>query len=269
MRTGTFSGSFPIFRVFGIQVYLHWLWFFAAAILVETLINEFRLSGPEALLVVFSLFGIVLIHEFGHALACRSVGGEARTIVLWPLGGVAFVKPPPRPGAVLWSIVAGPLVNVVLVPVTIGAWIVLDILTVHLESGPLVSAFTLIQMITVMNLMLLAFNMLPIYPLDGGQILQALLWFVVGRAKSLHIAASIGLVTAIIGGPLAFLGGRYWMVLMAVFIGWQAWHGFKAARILAAIERYERDRAYPAPFEVDARYLPRPSLPQEGARGEG
>ena len=64
-----------------------------------------------------ALFVIVLVHEFGHALACRQVGGQANQIVLWPLGGVAYVAPPPRPGATLWSIAAGPLVNVVLAPV--------------------------------------------------------------------------------------------------------------------------------------------------------
>ena len=46
-----------------------------------------------------ALFSIVLLHEFGHALACRQVGGKADQIVLWPLGGVAYVAPPPRPGA--------------------------------------------------------------------------------------------------------------------------------------------------------------------------
>ncbi len=64
-----------------------------------------------------ALFLIVTIHEFGHALACRQVGGTANQIVLWPLGGVAYVDPPPRPGATLWSIAAGPLVNVALLPV--------------------------------------------------------------------------------------------------------------------------------------------------------
>src|SRR5207245_10576236 len=64
-----------------------------------------------------ALFLIVLLHEYGHALACRQVGGRADQIVLWPLGGVAYVNPPPRPGATLWSIAAGPLVNVALLPV--------------------------------------------------------------------------------------------------------------------------------------------------------
>ena len=64
-----------------------------------------------------SLFLIVLIHEFGHQLACRQVGGETHDIILWPFGGVAYVSPPQRPGAQLWSIAAGPLVNVALIPI--------------------------------------------------------------------------------------------------------------------------------------------------------
>jgi Zn-dependent protease len=54
-----------------------------------------------------ALFLIVMLHEFGHALACRQVGGTANRIVLWPLGGVAYVNPPQRPGATLWSIARG------------------------------------------------------------------------------------------------------------------------------------------------------------------
>ena len=69
------------------------------------------------MLEYLALFLIVLMHEFGHALACRQVGGTANRIVLWPLGGVAYVNPPQRPGATLWSIVAGPLVNVVFLPI--------------------------------------------------------------------------------------------------------------------------------------------------------
>ena len=69
-----------------------------------------------SVLECLALFLIVLIHEFGHQLACRQVGGKTHDIILWPLGGVAYVSPPQRPGAQLWSIAAGPLVNVVLFP---------------------------------------------------------------------------------------------------------------------------------------------------------
>ena len=68
------------------------------------------------MLECLALFLIVLMHEFGHQLACRQVGGQTHDIMLWPLGGVAYVSPPQRPGAQLWSIAAGPLVNVALFP---------------------------------------------------------------------------------------------------------------------------------------------------------
>src|ERR1700758_1973546 len=112
----TRSGSLRLFKLFGITVFVHWAWFIIAIIDMQD--NTGRQTAPhrkawESLV----LFGLVTIHEFGHALACRSVGGKSDTIVLWPLGGVAYVDPPQRPGATLWSIVAGPLVNVLFFPI--------------------------------------------------------------------------------------------------------------------------------------------------------
>ena len=112
------SGTVRLFAFRGIDVYLHWSW--AVVGLLEI---QWRSSAYDSLVwnitEYIALFALVLLHEFGHALACRSVGGEAKRIMLWPLGGVAYVRPPPRPGAQLWSIAAGPLVNLVLVPLTL------------------------------------------------------------------------------------------------------------------------------------------------------
>src|SRR2546423_9404770 len=110
------SGAFPIFRLAGIQVYLHFTWFLVAWYEINSGKLRYE-SSTWAVIEYVGLFAIVLLHEFGHAFACRSTGGRADRIVLWPLSGLAFVDPPPRPGAVLWSIVAGPLVNVALFPV--------------------------------------------------------------------------------------------------------------------------------------------------------
>ncbi len=111
----TRQGSIHLFRLFGVDVFLHWWWFLVA-------VYEMSRAGRYSLVTwnvveFLALFLIVLMHEFGHALACRQVGGRADRIVLWPLGGVAYVDPPQRPGATLWSIAAGPLVNVALIPV--------------------------------------------------------------------------------------------------------------------------------------------------------
>src|SRR5579862_5603362 len=110
------QGSFRIFTFNGIQVFLHWSWFLWAVYETRSGIGSYS-SNTWNVLEFLALFLIVLMHEFGHALACRQVGGRADQIVLWPLGGVAYVDPPPRPGATLWSIAAGPLVNVVLFPI--------------------------------------------------------------------------------------------------------------------------------------------------------
>src|SRR5215475_11377166 len=114
----TSRGSFHLLRFAGIDVFVHWTWLLVAFIELSARTSSY--SSPAWNIAEYlSLFGIVLLHEFGHALACRQVGGVANRIVLWPLGGIAYVSPPPRPGALLWSIAAGPLVNVVLVPLTV------------------------------------------------------------------------------------------------------------------------------------------------------
>src|ERR1700751_402735 len=110
------QGAIRLFRFSGIDVFLHWSWFLVAAYEIQARSGRYS-SITWNVLEYLALFLIVLVHEFGHALACRQVGGRADHIVLWPLGGVAYVDPPPRPGATLWSIAAGPLVNVVLLPV--------------------------------------------------------------------------------------------------------------------------------------------------------
>src|SRR4249919_1202367 len=121
----TRQGSIRIFRLFGIDVYLHWAWFLIVLFDIQSRSHAYD-SYVWNVLETLSLFGIVLMHEFGHALACRQVGGKADQIVLWPLGGVAYVSPPQRPGATLWSIAAGPLVNVVLLPVLGVLWLLIQ-----------------------------------------------------------------------------------------------------------------------------------------------
>src|SRR5438046_3350352 len=112
----TRQGSVRLFQFAGINVFLHWSWFLVAVFEINGSTRRYS-SLTWNVIEYLSLFLIVMLHEFGHALACRQVGGRADTIVLWPLGGVAYVDPPPRAGATLWSIAAGPLVNVAFVPV--------------------------------------------------------------------------------------------------------------------------------------------------------
>ncbi len=190
------------------------------------------------------LFLIVMLHEFGHSLACRQVGGTADTIVLWPLGGVAYVDPPPRPGATLWAIAAGPLVNVALFPI----FLVLYLASRSLgwaEAMPDLHRFLYAALWT--NGVLLAFNMLPIYPLDGGQILRSLLWFVLGRARSLMAAAGIGIIGALGFIALALRRGDTWLAIISVFVLINCWEGVKRARALSQMAKVPRRDGFACP----------------------
>lgn len=222
------SGSMLLFRVAGISVSVHWSWLIVAYFMIDRRSQSYA-SLAWNIAEYLALFGIVILHEFGHALACRQVGGKADSIVLWPLGGVAFVAPPPRPGAVLWSIAAGPLVNVALVPVTIGVCI-LSRLAGWPDDYPNVAR--LVDSLAVINLVLLIFNLLPVYPLDGGQILQALLWFVIGRARSLEVVSVIGFVGAAALVVLALHWQDWWLGILAVFIAMRAYGGYQQAGLL-------------------------------------
>jgi Zn-dependent protease len=239
----TRGGSFKIFTLFGIGVYVHWMWFLVAAYSIQYRTHEYS-SIVWNIAEYLALFLIVLTHEFGHQLACRSVGGKTHDIVLWPLGGVAFVSPPQRPGAQLWSIAAGPLVNVLLVPIFTGV----ALLSSHLgwaEAFP--NAHQFIRTLWYINIGLLIFNMLPVYPLDGGQILRSLLWFPFGRANSLMAASIIGFigVAGLVG--LAIFGKSIWLGILSAFILMNCWSGLRQAQALARIAKLPRREGFACP----------------------
>ncbi len=255
--------SIHLFRLFGIDVYLNWMWIFAVVYFVF-------LAGPGPkhgklqfelwnVASVIALFAIVLMHEFGHALACRSVGGKADTIVLWPLGGVAFVSPPWRPGAMLWSILAGPLVNMILIPITAGLWLL--VLRQHglLSAHPLAQLFQpsllalvgnvghFVYSLFEINLVLLIFNMLPVYPLDGGKILWSVLWFFIGEARALRVASVIGMVGAAGFLILAFYAGDFLLIAIAIFMMINAVSAFRQAGIRQKVQQIPRTAGLACP----------------------
>ena len=238
------SGSFRLFRLAGIDVFLHWSWFAVAVVQVVMRAEVYSVAAWKVA-EYLTLFAIVLMHEFGHALACRSVGGRAERIVLWPLGGIAYVAPPPRPGPVLWSVAAGPLVNVALAPILFG---LLVFATSAGWRADRPDEFEFVKMIALLNAGLLVLNLLPVYPLDGGQILQALLWFAIGRWRSL-------LVVSVIGGACGLLmiagscvlsllppigAAAFFLAFVAVFIAMRSFFAFQAARSMLRLERLPR-----------------------------
>jgi len=237
------QGSIPLFRLAGVSVSLHYSWF---------LIAIYRIQGGSGryssivwnVLELLALFLIVLTHEFGHALACRQVGGKADRIMLWPFGGVAYVDPPQRPGPMLWSIAAGPLVNVVLAPILFVAFLACKSSGLA-ETMPDLYAF--VRAVLWINIGLLAFNILPIYPLDGGQILRSLLWFVMGKAHSLMVAAVIGVIGIIGFIALAVYSRDLWFGLISIYLLLSCWGGLQHARVLLRQAKLPRRPGFACP----------------------
>jgi len=252
MPTGR-QGSIHLFRFSGIDVFLHWSWFLVAVYEIQSRSGRYT-SITWYILEYMALFVIVTLHEFGHALACRQVGGRANRIVLWPLGGVAYVDPPPRPGATLWSIAAGPLVNIALLPI-------LALLYQWLQSSAIASTMPdlvrLTESIRGINKFLFFFNILPIYPLDGGQILRSLLWFPLGRGRSLQIATILGFlgIVGIVGffALALFLGeirlgeNEVWLGAIAVFMLLNCWGGLRHAQALLKLSKLPRRQGFSCP----------------------
>ena len=245
----TRQGAIRLFRFQGIDLYLHWSWFLVAVYEIRGGMGTYSSTGWN-IAEYLALFVIVTLHEFGHALACRQVGGRANQIVLWPLGGVAYVDPPPRPGATLWSIAAGPLVNVALIPLLA----VLGAMSRSPGWAAIPNLHPLLGAVWGINLGLLIFNMLPIFPLDGGQILRSLLWFALGRARSLLVAVVIGFIGAIglIGLALLMYLARpstysAWIGIIAVFMLMNCWGGLQHARALLRFAKLPRRDGFMCP----------------------
>lgn len=217
--------AIPLFTVRGIPVQLHWSWLVVGAVEVMWRADSYGHWAWNVAEYVL-LFTIVLLHEFGHAFACRQVGGSVDRILLWPLGGVARVRPPQRPLAQLWALLAGPLVNLVLALPAL-------LLVVAVPEGLLgEDGHHALLTFFVINVVLFVFNMLPVFPLDGGQVLRSLLWLAIGRERSLLVAAGIGLVGALGGGLAAAVYLEdYWLALIGAYAAWQSWQAIQLARV--------------------------------------
>ena len=209
--------SIPLGRVKGTSIRLHvtfllLLAWFAAASYAE----GGRASALAGVSFLVLLFLCVVLHEFGHILAARHFGVRTREILLLPIGGMAQVERiPERPREELSIALAGPAVTVATALLLILAYGgIPDPLKVF--SG--VTPRDLLGQLAYANLSLLAFNLLPVFPLDGGRVLRAMLASRFGHSRGTEIAATIGRAAAIIFGVVGLAAGHFILVLIAIFI---------------------------------------------------
>jgi len=248
------SHSFRVGRLFGIDIRVHILFLIWIAF---RLFDATRggYDWKEELLFLGLLFGIVLLHEFGHCFGARSVGGDAENIMMWPLGGLAYAHAPMRPWPQFVTVAAGPAVNVAFCILSAAAIFILSGASILPGVNPLrtglhlvrdVPAFTpmlgetsFIALFTFyrVNLFLLAFNLLPIYPLDGGQLFHAIIWPFVGLQRASIIACQVGLVGCALFGLWGLsTQGAGMLVFIAIFGGFTCWQRLQAARYGLLVE---------------------------------
>ncbi len=211
-------------RIAGTDVRIHLTFFLLLAWLAA---EGYQEGGPgEALslvLLVCLIFFCVLLHEFGHALAARRYGIRTPDITLLPIGGVARVeRMPENPRQEIVIALAGPAVNVV---IAVLLWIGLA-LTGHMiwpGSPALDDSFA--DTVLRVNVMLLLFNLIPAFPMDGGRVLRALLTLKIGHTRATQIAAQIGQALAIVLGFVGAFGftplgipPSPMLILVAVFV---------------------------------------------------
>jgi len=205
--------SWKLGQVAGIDVYLHPTFF------LLLLLPQVLQGGIPAALLVFAVFGCLLLHELGHALMARRFGIETDDITLSPIGGVARLRRMPKaPGAELLIALAGPAVNVLIVLALAGLYMLGTL--IGLWAMLPVQEFLIVLMVA--NIVLVAFNLVPAFPMDGGRVLRALLSGWLGRTKATTIAAGIGRVLALTFGIYSAIHGEFFQVVLAMFIFWAA-----------------------------------------------
>lgn len=214
--------SWKIGRIAGIQVFMHWTFLLLLAFVGYLYLRQGATWGDAAIGIAFvlALFGCVVLHELGHALMARRFGVATRDITLLPIGGVARMQRiPEHPTQELLVAVAGPAVNVV---------IAAALAVLLAASGQLATAsFTgllevgrgnFVANLMWVNLVLVVFNLLPAFPMDGGRVLRALLAYFLPYTTATSLAATAGQAMAVLFGLLGLLVGNPFLLFIALFV---------------------------------------------------
>ena len=205
----------------------------------------------SGIVFVFAIFACVLLHELGHAFAAMRYGIRTRDITLLPIGGLARLERMPRqPSQELVVALAGPAVNVV-IAVLIAAALLVTSTPWTLETLDPLSLPWPVRLMAI-NLLLVAFNILPAFPMDGGRVLRAILAMRLPYVRATDIAAWVGQGMAVLFGLIGLLVNPF-LVLIALFVWVGAVFEAGAVRIRSSLEGKSTREAMLTEFQTLAR----------------
>jgi Zn-dependent protease/predicted transcriptional regulator len=218
-------------RIFGVEIGLHYSWFIIALLITLSLAAQFKLNDPDwsdglrwglAIVTAVLFFAAIVAHELSHALVAKLRGLPVRSITLFALGGVAQIEKEAEDAKTeFWMGIIGPITSLVIGAICLAITIALGWTPPEFPKQPLPA---MLMWLGYINIGLGIFNLVPGFPLDGGRVLRAIIWWVTGNAnRSTVIAARVGQFIAfgfIILGIMRFFGGAGFGGLWIAFIGW-------------------------------------------------
>src|SRR5712691_10521575 len=225
------KAQIKLFKIFGIQIGLHYSWLLIAVLVVFSLAGQFAFTNPEwgptviwglAVLTALLFFAAIVVHELSHAAVAKARGLPVRSITLFALGGVAQIEKEASDAKTeFWMGIAGPITSALIGLICLGIAAGLGWNPSFHHQSPWAA---MLGWLGVINLALAVFNMVPGFPLDGGRVLRASIWWITGYAsRATRIATGIGQIIAfrfIIVGLFRFFNGAGFGGLWLTFIGW-------------------------------------------------
>jgi Zn-dependent protease/predicted transcriptional regulator len=218
-------------RIFGIQMGLHYSWLIIAMLVMFSLSAQFHATNPQwgegviwatAIITGLLFFFAIILHELSHAAVAKARGVPVRSITLFALGGVAQIEKEAGDAKTeFWMAIVGPIASVIIgLLCLLLAWA----LGWAPNGTPTTPAVAMLMWLGVINIVLATFNMIPGYPLDGGRVLRAVIWWFTGDVtRSTRIASLVGQFVGfafIVFGIFRFFGGAGFGGLWIAFIGW-------------------------------------------------
>lgn len=248
-------------RVLGIDVRIHWsFWALPVGLALVSLPHGWPLALQAVILVLLFYVQGVLIHEYGHALAARMYGVTTRDIILTPIGGIARMEAlPERPFQEIVIALAGPATNFLFaIPM---AFILIGLRAVPFATAqgnpPLFTHWTdYAWALTIANVAMACFNLLPAFPSDGGRVFRAFLSLFLDRVTATQVAVYAGLFVAVLIGVFGLLNHAVQLPFIALLFATIGQMELWMVRRQAAMRR--RPRVQSAPIHPSVAVVMRP-----------